>query len=50
MTAYEMAKKYYPRLWDINRINTLLEADKITKEEYDEIIKKQKDKYDREPL
>lgn len=34
MTVYEMAKKYYPRLWDINRINALYEAGKLTEEEY----------------
>lgn len=38
MTAYEMAKKYYPRLWDIERINALYEAGKLTKEEYESII------------
>lgn len=38
MTAYEMAKKYYPRLWDIERINALYEAGKLTEEEYNSII------------
>ena len=38
MTAYEMAKKYYPRLWDIERINTLYKAGKLTEEEYNLII------------
>ena len=38
MTVYEMAKKYYPRLWDINRIRTLYEASKLTEEEYILII------------
>lgn len=38
MTVYEMAKKYYPRLWDINRINALYEAGKLTTEEYNLII------------
>lgn len=38
MTAFEMAKKYYPRLWDLNRINALYEAGKLTKEEYSLII------------
>lgn len=37
MTVFEMAKKYYPRLWDINRINALYESGKLTKEEYEEI-------------
>lgn len=38
MTAFEMAKKYYPRLWDINRINALYKTGKLTEEEYNLII------------
>lgn len=38
MTAYEMAKKYYPRLWDIDRINALYKAGKLTEAEYNSII------------
>ena len=38
MTAYEMAKKYYPRLWDANRIKALYDAGKLTEEEYNLII------------
>ena len=34
MTVFEMAKKYYPRLWSIERINALYEAGKLTEEEY----------------
>lgn len=34
MTAYEMAKKYYPRLWSAERIKTLYSAGKLTEEEY----------------
>ena len=37
MTVCEMAKKYYPKLWPIDRIDALLEAGKITPEEYKEI-------------
>ena len=36
-TVFEMAQKYYPRLWDINRINALYEAGKLTEEEYNTI-------------
>lgn len=39
MNAFEMAKKYYPRLWGIDRINKLYEAGKLTEEEYNLIIK-----------
>ena len=38
MTVFEMAKNYYPRLWDINRIKQLVEAGKITPEQYKEFI------------
>ena len=38
MTVYEMAKKYYPRLWNRERIYALYKAGKLTKEEYNSII------------
>lgn len=38
MTVFEMAKKYYPRLWDIKRIEALYEAGKLTEEEYNELV------------
>ena len=38
MNAYEMAKKYYPLLWDKKRIEALYKAGKLTEEEYSEII------------
>lgn len=37
MTVYELAKKYYPRLWGIDRINSLYKAGKLTKEEYEDL-------------
>lgn len=37
-SVYEMAKKYYPRLWSKERIDALLKADKLTQEEYNEIV------------
>ena len=37
MTVYEMAKKYYPRLWSDERIDALYKAGKLTEEEYNEI-------------
>lgn len=42
MTAYEMALKYYPKLWDKERIGTLYKAGKLTKEEYRKIIDTEK--------
>lgn len=38
MTVYEMVKKYYPRLWDIERINALYKAGKLTEQEYKDIV------------
>ena len=37
MTVYEMAEKYYPRLWDDARLDALVEAGKLTQEEVEEI-------------
>lgn len=33
MNVYELAKKYYPKLWDKERIQALAAADKLTEEE-----------------
>ena len=38
MTVFEMAKKYYPRLWNENRLDALHDAGKLTDEEYAEIL------------
>ena len=38
MTVFEIAKKYYPRLWGKNRIDALHDAGKLTDEEYTEIL------------
>lgn len=38
MTVFELAQKYYPRLWDRKRIDTLYQAGKLTEEEYTLII------------
>ena len=38
MTVFEMAKKYYPRLWNKERIEVLYKAGKLTNEEYKKII------------
>lgn len=37
MSVYEMAKLYYPRLWSIERLNSLVEANKLTQEEYNKL-------------
>lgn len=37
MSVYEMAQRYYPRLWDKQRIDALVEAGRLTKEEAEKI-------------
>ncbi len=37
MSACEMAKRYYPRLWDKPRIEALVKAGRLTKQEAAEI-------------
>lgn len=34
MTAFEMAQKYYPTLWNIDRLRALVDFDRLTPEEY----------------
>lgn len=38
MSAYELAKKYYPKLWDETRLRKLVEAGKLTESEFREIV------------
>ena len=38
-TVFEMAKQYYPRLWDKSRLEALVEAGRLTEEEAAEIMK-----------
>lgn len=40
MKAFELAQKYYPDLWSIERIDMLLAAGKLTAEEYKKITSK----------
>lgn len=44
MTVFEMAKNYYPRLWDDNRLRQLVSAGKLTSEEYKTITGKEVEK------
>lgn len=41
MTVFEMAKKYYPRLWDKQRIEALVAAGRLTREEADRIMEEE---------
>ena len=38
MTVYELARKYYPRLWDRERLEALLAAWRLTQEEFDRLV------------
>lgn len=38
MSVYELAQKYYPRLWDRERLEALLAAGRLSQEEYDRLV------------
>ena len=38
MKVFEMAKKYYPRLWDEDRLRQLVDAGRLTEDEYQAIV------------
>lgn len=42
MSVYLLARKYYPRLWDKERLEALVAAGKLTKEEYDTLVAPEK--------
>lgn len=37
MNVKELAEKYYPQYWSINRLHNLVAAGKLTEEDYKEI-------------
>ncbi len=37
MSVYELAQKYYPRLWDKPRLEALVDAGRLTRAELNEI-------------
>ena len=38
MNVVEMATKYYPKLWDIERLKALVVANKLSADDYKTII------------
>ena len=38
MSVYEMAQKYYPRLWDAQRIGALVAAGRLSQAEADALL------------
>lgn len=43
MTVKEMALEYYPKLWSLERIEALVEAGKLSREDADEVINSKTD-------
>lgn len=41
MTIVEMAEKYYPRLWDKSRLEALVAAGRLSREDADMIMGKE---------
>ncbi|MDE6107533.1 MAG: XkdX family protein [Oscillospiraceae bacterium] len=39
MSVFDMAKMYYPRLWNRERVLALVKAGRLTREEAEEILK-----------
>lgn len=37
-SVYELAQRYYPRLWDKSRLEALVAAGRLTEAEYREIV------------
>lgn len=42
MSVYELAQKYYPRLWDKERLEALAAAGRLTQEEFDNLVTDEK--------
>lgn len=40
MSVFELAQKYYPRLWSRERIEALVDAGRLTKAQAEEILGK----------
>lgn len=37
-SVFELAKRYYPRLWDKSRLEALVAAGRLTQEQMEEIV------------
>lgn len=48
MSVLELAQKYYPRLWDKQRIEALVEAGRLTGAEAEEVARPQDESTDRQ--
>ena len=43
MSVVELAKLYYPRLWDKSRLEALVRAGRLTEAEFHEIVGEEQD-------
>lgn len=43
MTVYEMAERYYPRLWSRERLEALRAAGRLTQEEFRSLVGEETD-------
>lgn len=41
MNVVELARKYYPRLWDKDRLEALVSAGRLSREDADRIMEKE---------
>lgn len=44
MNVVELARKYYPRLWDKDRLEALVAAGRLSREDADKIIMSKEEK------
>ena len=42
MSVYDLAQKYYPRLWDRERLEALLAAGRLSQEDFDQLVDAEK--------
>ncbi|SCI97209.1 Uncharacterised protein [uncultured Flavonifractor sp.] len=42
MDVYELARKYYPRLWDRERLEALAAAGKLSREQLEQLLEENK--------
>lgn len=42
MSVYELARKYYPHLWDRERLEALLAAGRLSQEDFDQLVDAEK--------
>lgn len=46
MTVFEMAERYYPRLWGMTRLEVLVRAGRLTAEEKERLVRAQRGEHE----